>query len=256
MNAFRHRGYLVAAVVAVLGLLILYQFWQWEVERVEVPPGKFLVRIHRWGKDLAPDQIVAPDDSYKGVMEELLPEGRHFLNPLFWSYEVHDLVTVQPNKCLVLTRKAGKPISPERLTAGEVVAREGEQGLVAEVLTPGSYRLNPYVYDWEEKPAVEIKYEQIGVRTTKVGKDARELPAEAGRGRYVVPRGYRGVQKDPVPSGTYYLNPYIESITPVEVRSHRTELTDIVFPSRAQPPHHGRVCRAAGAGPRAVRPPR
>src|SRR5207244_3971996 len=32
--------------------------------------------------------------------------------------------------------------------------------------------------------------------------------------------------------GTYYLNPYVETITPVEVRSHRVELRDIEFPSR------------------------
>jgi len=35
-----------------------------------------------------------------------------------------------------------------------------------------------------------------------------------------------------VRNGTYYLNPFVESITPVEVRSHRAELSDIEFPSR------------------------
>src|SRR5262249_29251745 len=49
---------------------------------------------------------------------------------------------------------------------------------------------------------------------------------------YVVPPGFRGVQKDPLPPGTYYVNPYIKEITPVEVRSHRVELTDMEFPSR------------------------
>ncbi len=232
MSLYRTRAVWVTAAVAVIGLLILYQFWQWEVERIEVAPGKFLVRMHRWGKDLGPDQIVAPDDSYKGVMEEPLPEGRHFLTPLLWSYEVHDLVTVKPGKCLVLTRKAGKPIPAERLAAGDFLAREGERGIVAEVLTPGSYRLNPYVYDWQEVPAVEVTLEQVGVRTSKVGKDARDLPAGPHRGRYVVPHGYRGVEEEPAPNGTYYINPYVYAITPVEVRSHRVELTDIQFPSR------------------------
>src|SRR5262245_32704485 len=85
--------------VAVVALLIVQQFWRWEVERVEVPAGKFLVRVHRWGKDLKPDQLLAPDDSYKGVMEEPLPEGRHFLNPIFWSYEIKDMTTVPTGKC-------------------------------------------------------------------------------------------------------------------------------------------------------------
>src|SRR5208282_3694661 len=109
MSFYRRGSFWVTVTVAVIGLLILYQFWQWEVERIEVPPGKFLVRVHRWGKDLQADQIVAPDDSYKGVVAEPLPEGRHFLNPALWSYEIHDMVTVKPGRCLVLTRKAGKP---------------------------------------------------------------------------------------------------------------------------------------------------
>jgi regulator of protease activity HflC (stomatin/prohibitin superfamily) len=220
------------AVIAVLGLLILYQFWQWEVERVEVAPGKYLVLIHRWGKDLEHDQIVAPDDSYKGVMEVAIPEGRYFYNPLFWSYEVHNLVTVPSGKCLVLTRKAGKSPSPERLAAGEILAGEGERGIVAEVLTPGSYRLNPYVYEWTEEPAVDIAVHQVGVRTLKIGKDSRNLPVQPGHGRYVVPAGFRGVQQAPVPNGTYYINPFVETVIPVDLRSHRVVLSDIQFPSR------------------------
>ena len=63
------------AVGLVLLAFVGYPVWQWEVERVEVPTGKFLIRIHKWGKDLAPDQIIAPDESYKGVMLTELAEG-------------------------------------------------------------------------------------------------------------------------------------------------------------------------------------
>ena len=48
------------AGLAVLALL-LYGGWVWFVERVEVPPGKVLVRIHYWGKNLPEGQLVAPD---------------------------------------------------------------------------------------------------------------------------------------------------------------------------------------------------
>jgi hypothetical protein len=225
------RFWFILGVVAV-ALLIVQQFWHWEVERVEVPPGKFLVRVHKWGKDLPPDQIIAPDDSYMGVVLEPLPEGRHFINPVFWTYEIRDMVTVPPGECLVLTRKHGQEISKERLAAGDVLAREGERGIVAEVKLPGSHRLNPFAYSWEKVPAVEIRFGQVGVRTLKVGKDPRGLPAGERRGRYVVPAGYRGVQEEPVPPGTYYLNHYVEAVTPIDVQVHRVELTDIQFPSR------------------------
>jgi hypothetical protein len=223
--------------VAVVALLILQQFWHWEVERVEVLPGKYLVRVHRWGKDLPENEVVAPDESYKGVMLEVSQEGRHFLNPIFWGYELHDLVNVPPGKCLVLTRKFGKDIPKQRLAQGDILARDGdreidgERGIVHDVKLPGSYRLNPYAYSWQIVDAVEIGPDQVGVRTLKVGKDPRALPTDPKRPRYVVPDGYRGVQETVVRNGTYYLNPFVESITSVEVRSHRAELTDIEFPS-------------------------
>jgi len=216
----------------VLSLVLLQQFWQWEIERVEVGQGKYLIRIHRWGADLPSDQIIAPDESYKGVMLDVLQEGRHFLNPIFWGYEMHDLVNVPTGQCLILTRKFGSVIPSERLAEGDILAKEGERGIVPDVLKQGSYRLNPYAYSWEMVKAVEIGPDQVGVRTLKVGKDSRALPADPKNPQYVVPDGYRGVQKTPVEKGTYYLNQYVESITAVEVRSHRAELTDIEFPSR------------------------
>ena len=58
------------------------------------------------------------------------------------------------------------------------------------------------------------------------------MPVDPKQPRYVVPDGYRGVQETVVSNGSYYINPYVEAITPVEVRSHRAELSDIEFPSR------------------------
>lgn len=210
------------------------QIWHWEVERVEVGPGEFLVRIHRWGKELPEAQIVAPDASYKGVMLDVLPEGRHFLNPLFWSYEVHKITRVEPGFCLVRTRLFG-----DKLPDGAVLASEdakfpfkGQRGILPGVLPPGSYRINPYAYVVSEpEPAVEVRVDQVGVRTLKVGQDPHGIPVDQHK-PYTVPDGYRGVQQTIVPPGTYYINPFVETITPVEVRSHRVQLADIEFPSR------------------------
>jgi uncharacterized membrane protein YqiK len=239
MPFYKRSAFWLGAAAVLVGLVIVQQIWHWEVERIEVPPGKFLVRVHRWGTNLADDQIVAPDPSYKGIMLDVLPEGRHFLNPFFWSHEVHDMVRVEPGTCLVLTRKFGKEIPDARIEAGDLLAREdganpieGERGILRDVKLPGSYRLNPYAYAWEVVPAVEILVSQVGVRTLKVGRDPRSIPETERLGRYVVPAGYRGVQQDIVPPGTYYINPYVETITPIDVRSHRVELSDIAFPSR------------------------
>lgn len=238
MSMLASGKFWIRAGIVAAALLIAQQIWHWEIERVEVPAGQYLVRVHRWGKNLGPDEIVAPDPSYKGVMLDVLPEGRHFLNPIFWSYERRNVIDVPKGKCLVLTRRFGKPIPPERIARGEVLADHdpahplaGNRGVVRDVLGPGSYRLNPYAYSWEEHEAVQVRAHEVGVRTLLVGEDP---PAQqtGGQGRYVVPDGKRGIQQTTLSNGTYYINPYLETITTVEVRAHRVELTDIVFPSR------------------------
>lgn len=240
MDSLKQPKFWIRLGVAVVALLIVQQFWKWEIERVEVPAGKFLVQVHRWGNDLPENDVVAQDDSFKGIMLEPLAEGRHFLNPIFWGYEVHEMVQVPAGKCLVRTRNYGRPIPAERLAQGDILAGDGERGIVEEWWGPGNYRINPYAYKYEIFEAVHVRDNQVGVRTRKVGKDPTDLPVakepgkplgEHGRGSYVVPAGYWGVQKDLVPPGPYYINPYVETITPVDVRAHQVELTDIEFPS-------------------------
>ncbi len=229
--------------VLVVSLFVLYQLWHWQIERVEVKPDEFLVKVNLWGKNLPEDEIVAPDSSYKGVQRELLREGRHFLNPLLYSYERHKMLVVPIGQCAVLTRRAGKPISPERLAAGEFLAQgdfdepdpdKKERGILPKVLMPNTYWINPYEYSYELIPMVQVKSFQVGVRTLKWGKDPKELrqKKEVAPNRYVVPEGYRGVQEKVLEPRDYYINPYVESIVPVDVRSHPCTFTDIEFPSR------------------------
>ncbi|MEN9665675.1 MAG: hypothetical protein RLZZ326_2038, partial [Planctomycetota bacterium] len=189
-------------VVAAAALGVAQLFWKWEVERVEVPTGRFLVVIHRWGRNLEPDSILAPDDSYKGVLETVRGPGRHFLNPLLYGHEIHEMVDIPAGKCGILTRKFGTRIPPERIAAGELLAHDGERGIVAEPLRPGTYSLNPHAYDLKVVDAVEVKAQFVGVKTRKVGKDPGTLPAEKRQGSYVVAEeGYRGVQQRYLPPG-------------------------------------------------------
>ena len=280
-GAGRKAGLAGLAAVGTLLLLWFPGLWlfDWCFSRVEVPPGSFLVRIHRWGADLpegatySDGAILAPDETYKGVLPGEWGEGRYYLNPFMWSYEIHPMVDVPPGKVLVRTRLYGAPIPPDRLAAGDFLARDGERGVVAEAWGPGKYRINPYAYTWKLEDAVEIKAGEVGVCTLKVGADptglspddlrpTRETPAElvrlvaadagasggpalallnagafaAGglrtRGPFVVPEGCRGVQEHPLSSGTYYINPYVKRVVPVDTRSHQVEFRDIEFPSR------------------------
>lgn len=224
------QTWLIAGVV-FLGLLLVQQFWHWEVERVEVLSDHFLVRIHLWGDDLGEDEMIAPDEHHKGVMEDVYKEGRYFLNPLIWDHQIHKATLVQPGRFLVLTRKFGQAIPPERVARGEILAGPGERGIVPEIKGPGKYYINPHAYDISEHDAIQIRAGQVGVRTLLSGKDPRELKREASDSLFVVKEGYRGVQDKPMQPETYYPNPYVERIVPIDTRTHEVLFTDIDFPS-------------------------
>ncbi len=232
----RSRWSLVLVVVIVSA--VATPAWLWFVDRVEVEPDTFLVVTHRWGKPLQAGEIVAPDASHRGIQRQVLAEGRHFLNPLFYAYERHPVLKVPEKHCAVLIRKVGEEISPERKQRGEFLAAgeidwdnpraTGERGVLQQVLGPGKYRLNPYEYDAQVVKAVEIESQEVGVKILRWGKD----PALVRENPYVVAEGERGVQSAIVPSGTHYINPYVEEIVPVDVRSHTVIFEDIEFPSK------------------------
>src|SRR5580658_7403715 len=103
------RTLVILGVTAAV-VFLLYQFWVWEITRVEVPPGKFLVLTKLWGKELPPGEIIAPNAEYKGIQLDVLPEGRHFINPFFYTYKEHPLLNIPPGKCLVVTRLYGNEL--------------------------------------------------------------------------------------------------------------------------------------------------
>ena len=250
------RTWVIAGVTAG-ALFLVYTFWKWEITRVEVPPGKFLVLVHRWGKDLPQGEIIAPNSSYKGIQLEVLSEGRHFINPIFYASEEHSIIEIPADNSLVVTRLYGNELSADKVKAGDILVEgsaaplqwdetkaegmrwDGERGILRKPLGPGSYRFNPHAFDWDKdtrtgKPrfstVVASKTEEVIVRVLKVGKDPNTLPKERPN-PYLVPEGYRGVQEKLLAPGKNYINPFAELVIPVNVQSFTVEFKDIVFPS-------------------------
>jgi regulator of protease activity HflC (stomatin/prohibitin superfamily) len=77
-----------------------------------------------------------------------------------------------PNKHIaVLTKKIGEDLPP-----GVILAPSPDhKGVQADVLTEGRYYYNPYIWDWQIVPQVEIPEGKLGVRIRMYGED---LPAD------------------------------------------------------------------------------
>ncbi len=229
---------ILAAVLAVAILIPMYGIWKWFFCRIEVPEGQFAVLVAKMGDDLPDGRILALDPSEKGIQYAVLPEGRHFRNPLIWDWEIHALTFVPAGNVGVQTRLYGEIPDDAAMRAGHILVSRGdetdpskhERGIVREILDPGrAYRINPYAYLVEIEKAQEIHPGYVGVVTRLDGKNATK-PND-----YLVKKGEKGVQPEPLQPGTHYLNPREKLVSPVSVQSQRFELTGekaLIFPSQ------------------------
>lgn len=211
---------LVVLVTLVASPAAVYQLC-----RINVPERHVAVLIKKTGKDIPNDSEIAPSAEYKGVQREVLNEGRYFYNPYKWDWEVVPMVEISNGELGIKIRLEG-----DDLPYGEVIAWEtGEKGVEPDVLRPGRYAINPYVHKIERHKPITIPAGFKGVRTLLNA----EMPADPNV--LLVEKNKRGVQKETLPPGTYYVNPYVERINLVDCRSKRFNLAqnaDMGFPSK------------------------
>jgi SPFH domain / Band 7 family len=231
--------------------------WEWGVERVYVGPNEALVVLSKYGQALPSDMVVVPKDKYhqyKGVQEEVRGPGRYFINPVFYDTQRVPLLTIPAGdpkrwnwtptgelsapeaapKVGLVTSKQGQTPPP-----GHEVVEAGFKGIQRQVLTPGTYKLNPYLYEVQIVPAVMVPPGSVGVVTRLFGErgDVVSVPLTTGKAnppevgapsgaaapapqaasRLVVGEEQRGILRDVLQPGIYYLNPRLYKVSMMPV---------------------------------------
>ena len=192
--------------VAVLGFIALavYLVYLWGFCRFYVPAGHMAVVTAKSGKAPAPGTILV-ERGEKGIWREVLPEGRHFLDPVQYDVKIVPAVSIPLGNVGIETAKVGKELAP-----GEIIAPDREsKGVWRDVLGPGVYRLNPEGYSVEVADAINIPAGYAGVVTSQSGRPA--APGEFAR------PGERGVLSDILQPGLYYLNRYAYQVNVIEI---------------------------------------
>ena len=144
----------------------------------------------------------------------MLTEGRYFYNPYYWSWEVMPQFVVPDGKIGIRIALDG-----DDLPYGQVLAEPGQKGILREVLKPGRYPYNPYAEKIELHDPVTIPAGLPGGRR-RCWPGRRPKDPNA----FLVKDGERGVQKETLDPGTYYLNPYETRVSLVDCRSKRFNL--------------------------------
>ncbi len=202
----------IIRTVVLLALAVwgLWFCWHWFFCRFYVSPNEMAVVISKVGKSLPPGQILAGQDQ-QGVRADVLGEGRHFLNPFFYAHDIVQVLVIPAGKVGVVTSKVGEDLPP-----GEFLAQPGQKGIWRNVLGPGKYRLNPVGYHVDVVDAISIPIGYDGVITSLAGKQAPE-------GQFAT-RGEKGVRRDVLQPGLYYLNPMEFKIDILEIGVNQVSL--------------------------------
>ncbi|NPA82066.1 MAG: hypothetical protein GXO31_05610 [Epsilonproteobacteria bacterium] len=204
------------------------------------------------GKSLRDGKIIATKGEL-GRQAEILPEGLHFkpfLNIIYKVEKVRNIV-IPPNSIGILTARDGEPLDDivskdwveivakkdplkvsrkerdeifkKMLNAKYFIEHGGKKGPQLNVLKPGEYRLNQYLFSVRIKRAINIPAGFVGVVTSKTGDNYQGVKLSTAGDSLatpVVPKGYKGVWSEVLLPGTYYeyANDIAYKITPFDTR--------------------------------------
>jgi len=183
-------------------------------------------------------QCFLADGGEKGPQIDVLLPGRYRINTKLFRVQEWPGTIVPTKNVGIVTAKDGEPLPPTEYVAKLVTGHRefqnaaafldagGQRGPQLGFLRPGTYYINPYMFDVVFDTVAEVERGNVAVIVSNVGLDPSEAPElggiaggepiTAGVERYVVDAGYRGIQREVAGPGTYYLNKlaYIPHIMP------------------------------------------
>jgi regulator of protease activity HflC (stomatin/prohibitin superfamily) len=215
-------GALAVIPILIMSAIVFIPVFIWFFCRIELGVGQIAILIHKTGEDLPSGQILAETPDQKGIQLEVLPEGRHWRNPYSWDWKVSTITSIPAGKLGVQTRLFGEQLPPN-----QVIAEPGQRGILAEVLGPGTYRVNPYALKVDLYDAISIRPGCVGVVTSLIGADVFTITSSNKPNGFLVAEGLKGVLPSVLDPGTYYLNPYLFSVVEVNLQSQRFEMSGV-----------------------------
>lgn len=201
-----------AIVLFVLALAAVAGIYQWFFCRFYVPPEHMAIVTAKNGTPRNDGSILV-ERGEKGIWREVLPEGRYFLNPIFFDVRITPALDIPIGKVGIVTSKVGAPLPP-----GDIIAaNKDSQGVWRNVLGPGLHRLNPEGYQVDIVDAINIPIGYVGVVTSQTGP-----AAPVGQFASI---GEKGVIKDILQPGLYYVNPRAYQVNVIEIGMNQVSMT-------------------------------
>lgn len=209
---------------------------------VIIPPGKIGVVTSMDGHPIAAGRLLAKhvadhanfengqaflnNGGQRGPQIDVLLPGTYRINTDLFKVALRDATVVPASQVGLVTALDGTPLPDKEFVARHIdghsdfqnpsafLAGEGQRGPQLDVLRPGTYYINPLMFEVVLDDVTEVERGQVAVIVSNVGMEptadmvmsSSGRNIEAGLERYVVPEGFRGIQKDVVGPGRYYVN--------------------------------------------------
>lgn len=241
-QVFSGRGYvdLKRFQKAGFGLGIILFVWAIiSTSYVIIPQDKVGNLKKVFGSKLPEGKIIAMDGQM-GPQARILGPGFNFelfLN-IIYKVEEKDIQIIPENSVAILVAQDGQPLGKgqfiaeewplghekEMLDATYFLKHSGQIGIQYNVLTPGSYRLNLYLWKVILAAATRIEPGEVGVVKSNYGKVFIPEPRKTEMLQQInlvvplVPKGYIGVWNEPLLPGNHYINPQALEIHKISTR--------------------------------------
>ena len=197
-----------------------------------IPSGRLLGQSIPRHENFQNGQVFLENGGQKGPQIDILLPGQYRIHPKLFQVTVWPATLIPTKKVGLVTAKDGEslppteyvaraiPVSPGHAdfqNAGAFLAQGGQRGPQMDFLKPGIYYINPLMFEVNLDDVLLVQRGEVAAIVSNVGKDpAIELLTSSpqvaldsdlkGVERYVVKAGFRGIQKEVLGPGTYYLN--------------------------------------------------
>ena len=185
-------------------------------------------------------EIFLKNGGQKGPQNDFLRPGTYNINTEIFRVEIRDAIAIAENEIGIVEARDGQPMKRDEVVVStpeghnnfqdgqKFLDNGGKRGPQENILTPGTYYINPYLFAVSKRKQTTVAQGEVAVLISNIGKDPGEfIPSESesseekSKAKHVVPKGYRGIQREVLGPGSYNINPlaYNVIIIPTITRS-------------------------------------
>ncbi len=212
--------------------------WQYSVDMAPftiIPEGKIGLVLAKDGQGIPTGRILARhvacdnfqdaslflnNGGQRGRQTGFITAGSWRINGHLFEVTLTDQLVIGENRVGIVTTLDGEPLPDGQIAGRDVqghnnfqdfdtfLLKGGNRGLQPQVILAGSYYINPWAVQIEERYMTDVPIGNVGVVISYIGDEGADVTGVLFRHGNIVEKGYRGVWAEPLGPGKYPINNY------------------------------------------------